>query len=246
MKLFPPKLAQLAVSGAQRFFRKFKYELLDTRCPFPWIEDSQFYTPLFNPWLMPEWRERLRADDSRSLLPLQAKYVLYCLALDASRRCSGELAECGVYKGGTAKLLAELAQERSLHLFDTFSGMPETDPAKDIHKAGDFADTSLESVRNYLAGHANVTFHPGLIPQSLLPLNDRVFSFVHIDLDIYSAIKSSCEFFYPRLQSGAVLVFDDYGYPSCPGARLAVDEFFADKLEAKLVLPTAQCVVHKI
>ena len=40
------------------------------------------------------------------------------------------------------------------------------------------------------------------------------------------------------MQRGAVIVYDDYGFPTCPGARKAVDDFFADKPEMPLVLTT--------
>jgi O-methyltransferase len=235
-----------AVRAAQRFFDLFGFQLADHRPPCSEIRDAQFYRPMFSPWLSSEWGQRLRADDPRSLLPLHSKYVLYCLALDSTRRCSGEVAECGVYKGGTAKILAELVQDRPLHLFDTFSGMPETDASRDLHKAGDFADTSLESVRAYLAGHTNVDCIAGMVPQSLEVVRGRKFSFVHIDLDIYSSIKAACEFFYPRLERGATVLFDDYGYPSCPGARAAVDEFFADKPETTIAMITGQCSAQKL
>ncbi len=234
------------VRTAQRFVELFGFRLVDYRSPFLDIKDVEFYQPMFSPWLTQEWKERLRGDDPRSLVPLQAKYILYSLALDASRRCHGDFAECGVYKGGTARILAELAQSRTLHLFDTFSGMPETDPAKDIHKKGEFADTTLESVRQYLSDFANVTFYAGFIPETLSPVQHRTFSFVHIDLDIYSAIRSACEFFYPRLESGGVFLFDDYGYPSCPGARTAVDEFLSDKPEVLLVIGTGQAAMRKL
>jgi O-methyltransferase len=86
----------------------------------------------------------------------------------------------------------------------------------------------------------------GLVPDTLEVIRDRTFSFVHIDLDIYSAIKSACEFFYPRMQPGGILLFDDYGYSSCPGARAAIDEFFADKPEVKVAMVTGQCSVQKL
>jgi len=246
MKLRPLPFGPPAVRIAQRFFEMFGFQLVDYRPQCREIKDAQFYRPMLHPWLSPEWRARLRADDPRSLLPVHARYVLYCLALDAARRCNGELAECGVYKGGTAKILAEVAPDRRLHLFDTFSGMPETDPKRDLHKAGDFADTSLQSVREYLSGHKNVDCIAGVIPQSLDVVRGSTFAFVHLDLDIYSSIKSACEFFYPRLQSGGILLFDDYGYPSCPGARAAVDEFFTNKPEVRVVMVTGQCSVRKL
>jgi len=56
----------------------------------------------------------------------------------------GDVAEVGVYKGGTARLLAKTFERtgKTVHLFDTFSGMPPSDANKDLHKEGDFSDTS--------------------------------------------------------------------------------------------------------
>jgi O-methyltransferase len=66
-----------------------------------------------------------------------------------------------------------------------------------------------------------------------------------VDVDILDSVKACCEFLYPRLQAGGFLVFDDYGFPSCPGARQAVDRYFRDKREVPLVLPTGQAVVFR-
>jgi len=44
---------------------------------------------------------------------------------------------------------------------------------------------------------------------------------------------------------GGFIVCDDYGFPSCPGARAAVDEFFAGKTAFPLCLPTGQALVFK-
>jgi len=242
----PRFIAVPGVRASQYFHGLFGFELVDRKPSVPGIKDAEFYRPTFTPWLMKEWAGRLNADDPRSLVPLHEKYILYNLALDATRRCSGDSAECGVYKGGTAKMLAELVSDRPLYLFDTFSGMPETDPTRDLHRAGDFGDTSIEAVKAYLAEYENVRIVPGLIPSTLEAVRDREFSFVHIDLDVYSAIMAACQFFYPRMQAGGVMLFDDYGYSSCPGARTAVDEFFADKPEVKICMITGQCSVQKL
>ena len=244
LRPFPP--ARPAVRVAQRFFDAFGFQLVDYRPACTEIKDADFYRPMLSPWLMPEWRNRLRADDAHSLLPLHARYNLYCLADQARKRLGGDFAECGVYQGGTAKILANIARGRPVHLFDTFSGMPETDAIRDLHKAGDFADTSLEAVREYLSEEDNVNCVMGMIPRSLEAVSERRFAFVHIDLDIYEPIKAACEFFYPRMQPGGILLFDDYGYPSCPGARTAVDEFFSDKPEILFVMITGQCSVQKL
>ena len=38
---------------------------------------------------------------------------------------------------------------------------------------------------------------------------------------------------------------DDYGFASCPGARKAIDEFFADKTEKPLAMLTGQALIIK-
>lgn len=55
-----------------------------------------------------------------------------------------------------------------------------------------------------------------------------------------------CKFFYPRMERGGVMIFDDYGFVSCPGAKMGVDKFFLDKAENPTYLPTGQCVVFKL
>lgn len=185
-------------------------------------------------------RTRSLADEARA-------QTLYQLARHASRM-DGAMAEIGVYRGGTAKLLAAIADgaSRELHLFDTFEGMPETDLARDLHAAGDFADTSLESVQSFLAPHRSPRFHRGEFPRTAGPVESLQFSFVHVDVDIAPAVEACCEFFYPRLVRGGVLLFDDYGFTSCPGAKAAADAFFANKPELVLHLVTSQAVVFKL
>ena len=51
---------------------------------------------------------------------------------------------------------------------------------------------------------------------------------------------------YPRLVRGGVLIFDDYGFPSCSRAREAADRAFASRREKPIYLPTGQALVLKI
>jgi hypothetical protein len=183
---------------------------------------------------------------ARTLLHDPACYVLYRSALGV-RSLSGHVAEVGVYRGGTALLLSRAFEGAAeVHLFDTFAGMPPTDPDKDLHVAGDFRDTTEVSVRRYLADRPNVTIHAGFFPETAAPLADAQFRFVHVDVDIYRSVRDCAEFFYPRMVAGGVLVFDDYGWSSTAGARQAVDEFFVERDEVPVYLPTGQAVVVRL
>lgn len=182
---------------------------------------------------------------TRSLLSDDRLQVLHQFAT-ASARLPGDAAEVGVYRGGTAYLLASVfsARGKRLHLFDTFSGAPAIAERIDIHREGDFADTSLAEVKRYLEGFHEILFHEGVFPESAAAdAVSSTYCFVHVDADLYRSVRDTCAFFYPRLAAGACILFDDYGFTTCPGVRKAVDEFFADKQHKPIYLPTGQALV---
>jgi O-methyltransferase len=184
---------------------------------------------------------------SRTLLSTQKAFTLWSFARYAAP-LEGGFAECGVYKGGSA-LLAGLATNgvKPLHLFDTFIGIPPGDPQHDNRyiSGGEFGDTSEEDVTNYLIGNginpASLHIHKGMIPQTFRTITTHSFSFVHIDVDIYSSTRDCLEFFHPKMASGGIIVVDDYGAPECAGARKAVNEF-SGSVSRVVLLTTGQAV----
>lgn len=211
---------------------------------------------VFTPWFSTDPRSEFYTliQSARAAGPL-AKSADRCFMLyQLSRSClrlDGDWAECGVYSGGTAHLLSLIALEhpRPFHLFDTFCGMPSVARAqRDYHAAGEFSDTSLDDVKRRLGNFPFVVLHPGVMPDTF----DEVatvasYSFVHVDVDIYPSALACCEWFWPRLRPGGMMVFNDYGiYPYRYAARAAVDEFFAGASEGSLlVLPTGQAIAMK-
>lgn len=136
----------------------------------------------------------------------------------------GDVIEVGVWQGGSAKLLCDAFPSRTVHLFDTFAGMPEPE-AIDDHQAGDFSDTSETSVLNYLDPCGNAVVYAGLFPATAEAVRDKQFCFAHIDVDLYSSTKAALAFIWPRLVRGGVIVLDDYKSFRCKGATKAADEF---------------------
>jgi O-methyltransferase len=208
--------------------------------------DIRKIPPTIEPFLTDETFAALYATiEARTVVSRRRCHILYQLAQQAVGQ-PGEIVEVGVYRGGTAFLLAKaVAGKKRIHLFDTFAGMPDTDPQKDLHNAGDFNDTSLQSVREFLSECDNVDIYPGFFPATATPVASRQFSLVHVDVDIYRSVLDCCLFFYDRMPAGGFMVFDDYGFLSCPGTKEAVDEFFHDKPECPCYLPTGQALVVK-
>lgn len=137
------------------------------------------------------------------------------------------VAEVGVYKGGSLKLLIDSFPGKLVLGFDTFKGLPiEKWKEDEPHKPGDFSDTSVLDIQNFLAntdGHWMLI--QGLFPQSASQFEDKKFCFVHIDTDFYRSVKESLEWFWPRMVDGGIIVFDDYKWPNCPGVEKALNEF---------------------
>jgi len=206
------------------------------------------YCPWFEDW----FQEIYKRIKDYTVVTEDRCYILYrfcqhCLHLE------GDFAECGVYKGGTAFMIASTLKDNStrnkqLHLFDTFTGMPAiANEDASGYKEGDFGDVSLSAIKDYLQMFPFVIFHPGFIPQTFEGVKDGKFAFVHIDVDLYQTAKDCCNFFYDRIAKGGVMIFDDYGEPRFKFAeKQAVDEFFRDKPENPISLRTGQCIVIKL
>ena len=212
------------------------------------IPGSEAYAPHYQPWREPQYKAEYQTIQGRTACPADSVYMLTALARK-SLVLPGDVMEAGVWRGGTAKILLRLLNEHStvdhknLFLFDSFEGMKNTTASQDRHLVGDFADTSLESVSHFLGEDERVHFCKGWIPKTFAGLENSTFCFAHIDLDLYQSIKDCLGFAYPRMSKGGVIVLDDYGYASCPGARKSADEFFLDKPEKVLALHTGQGIV---
>jgi O-methyltransferase len=117
----------------------------NSNCPTiqPWLEDDELRAMLDRPC-----RYSIVTPDRMFML---LQWLDFALAAD------GEVAEFGVWRGGTALLLHDRltsrARERTLHMFDSFAGLPQDNPAKDnYHRKGDLSDSSEVAVRSLFEG----------------------------------------------------------------------------------------------
>jgi O-methyltransferase len=169
----------------------------------------------------------------------------------------GDIVECGVWRGGSmmaaaVTLLAEGCSSRTLHLFDTFEGMPpptSVDRAAESGKLAsdmlDEADRSsniwayapIEEVRRNLASvgypQANIRFVKGNVQNTIPAEAPQTIAILRLDTDWYESTKHELEHLFPRLTVGGVLIIDDYGY--WDGARKAVDEYVSSNNVALLL-----------
>ena len=174
------------------------------------------------------------------------KFFLRSL-LDLVRHLPGDTAECGAYEGASSFLIcnAVRSHRRTHHVFDSFQGLSAPSDEDGPHwKARDFAvDEGL--LRRNLAEFDFVEVHRGWVPDRFPAVAERSFCFVHIDLNLHRPTRDALAFFYPRVVSGGVILFDDYGFSTCPGVTQAVDEFMKEVPETLIHVPTGQAFVVK-
>lgn len=186
--------------------------------------------------------KKIRNEQALALTDAEAYQIF--MAVKKTAKVNGDIAEVGVWKGGSAKLICEAKGNKTLHLFDTFEGLPdlcETDNPKQFYK-GQYLG-SFENVKTYLKKYSNVYFYKGLFPSTAESIKNKRFSFVNLDVDLYQSTLSCLEFFYPRMNMGGVIISHDY--IGAPGVKKAFDDFFEEKPEPIIELSGLQCLIVK-
>lgn len=172
---------------------------------------------------------------------LDRKFVLSQL-MNVVANVPGDTVECGVFEGASSYLICRRIQGlgKRHHVFDSFEGVSEPGDMDGAHWQKGVLSCSVESVGHRLREFPFVQLYKGWIPARFGEVADNKFCFVHIDVDLYQPTSDALEFFYSRMSKGGVMLFDDYGFTTCPGARRAIDEFLSDKRQVLVHLPTGQ------
>ena len=174
------------------------------------------------------------------LLLYNEAYQIF-MAVRRTQKINGDIAEVGIYMGGSAKLISEAKGNKILHLFDTFEGLPEISTFDKKVKIHMFR-SELSHVKNKLNKYDNVHIYKGLFPETADSIKSNNFSFVHLDVDLYQSTKDCLEFFYRRMSKRGIILSHDYDFQ---GVRKAFNEFFRNKPEKVIRLPMSQCMIVK-
>ncbi|MEO7522874.1 MAG: TylF/MycF/NovP-related O-methyltransferase [Ferruginibacter sp.] len=185
-----------------------------------------------------------------SMAGAERMYALYnSVNYVLSANITGDFVECGVWRGGSAMMIAKILvdrniTDRNIYLYDTFEGM--TAPtAADINIVGQDATAMLE--QNELNKDSTIWCYAdledvqrnmkstGFSPQNMIYVKGKVedtipgtmpaknIALLRLDTDWYESTKHELIHLFPKLQSKAVLIIDDYGH--WEGCKKAVDEY---------------------
>jgi O-methyltransferase len=168
------------------------------------------------------------------------------LVLD--QHIQGDFVECGVWRGGSGLLMADLlrqagARQRKVWLCDSFQGMPPveaidgpvaiaeaTDPESPLSSQN--SRVALEEVRQTFAELRladYVEFVPGWFHETLPAWRERIgrIAILRLDCDWYASVRACLENLYDQVVEGGFVVLDDYfAYDGC---AVAVHEFLGQR-----------------
>ena len=208
------------------------------------LSNGEFVTPSENTFQnMSGWRWR--------------HYFLYWSATLATRftkSSSCNFVEAGVWEGMTVYFAASALKEECvnrdyrLFLYDAWDSMKsEYLTTKESGAVGNYSYLSLDRTKaNLKQFEEHCEFVKGYIPEvfSENP-GPSDLSWLHIDLNSSMPTQKTLEQFVPKLLSGGVVLFDDYGHGGFSETKKVADEFFSKKDGILMPLPTGQAIFFK-
>ena len=188
----------------------------------------------------------LRTVAPYTMTSLERLMTLYQICHHVERRgLEGDLVECGVWRGGSAGIMAAVnlkhgASRRNLWLYDSFEGIPEPRPEDGV-EAARFADgraggamistnklvAAESSVLELLAKlnfpSGNTRIMKGWFQDTVPRSHPNQIAVLRLDGDWYESTKVCMEHLYPHVVEGGVVIIDDYG--DWEGCKKAIDEY---------------------
>jgi hypothetical protein len=135
-------------------------------------------------------------------------------------------------------------KDRPFYLYDTFAPTTLDQTGARTDQVSDYYATSLEDARENFAQWPGVRLVVGELPGTLNSDPDRV-AFLHVDLNHANPEQAVVRHFWPRLTTGGVLVYDDYGDVQHAASRSAADELSQELGFSIFASPTGQGIVIK-
>jgi O-methyltransferase len=184
---------------------------------------------------------------------LERTYDLATITLNDAR--AGAFVECGVAQGGSAALLAMIAQQakppRTCWFFDSFEGLPQpTDKDFQAGRTGAHIRPlpkgsclgTLEQVsdllfRRFHLSANNIRLVKGWFQDSLPKTRQQIgpIALLRLDGDWYDSTMCCLEQLFEQVVAGGYIIIDDYF--SCYGCQRAVDEFLSKRRLVCKVVP---------
>jgi len=162
--------------------------------------------------------------------------LISCLDVVRKNGISGELIECGVWRGGASIMMAAYNEmyklNKKIFVADSFQGLPKSTYKQDLKmdlssdKYPELAvslDEVKKNFRIYNLLNENIIFLEGWFKDTLSKLDGELeISFLRLDGDLYESTMNILDSLYDKVVPGGIIFVDDFSIKNC---REAVYDF---------------------
>jgi hypothetical protein len=187
-------------------------------------------------------------------------FIVFWSAVFAARQTTSDslkFVEAGACDGLTA-FYAEAAirsesitvKNTEIYLYDSWAPMKLAHLQKsESHLEGSYSYLSLDQTQRNLATCEGLfRFIKGSIPEVFAENypHPSAIDWLHIDLNSAEPTKEALDYFFPKLNTGGLILFDDYGHGAYFDTKHVVDQYFGRTGGLLFPLPTGQAVYFKL
>jgi O-methyltransferase len=246
-------------SSVETMVRRLGYQI--AKLPQPNGTGRSPYEPIapiatYAPWNSDEDFLAIYAQiKNNTLVDLYRCWELWTL-VGQSAKLKGDIIEIGVWRGGTGAILAKKAAlcgiDGLVYLCDTFRGVVKAGTNDSCYKGGEHGDTSRQRVEDLLLHQLklnNVRILEGIFPDdtaSAIEERQPRFRLCHVDVDVYQSANAVMDWIWDRMDTGGMVVYDDYGFEGCEGITKFVNEQSAERDRLVLHNLNGHAVVVKL
>lgn len=196
----------------------------------PEIEERYHIVSTYAPWKQdPKFLATYEIIQDHTYLDKYDGWVLW-QSIEQVSKLQGCLIEVGVWKGGSAALIASRAHQcgitDTVYLCDTFRGIVKSTTQEPGYPDGFLAEprsTVEQLLQKFSVG--NVRIFEGIFPEETAHLiTEPKIRFCHIDVDVYNSARDIFAWVWQRMVVGGIIIYDDFADASTLGLIRHVQE----------------------
>jgi len=196
----------------------------------------------------------LRPVGSDDDIHIEYRAYICCWAAEMASKIPGDFVECGVNTGIYSLTICDYLKFDTLgkrfFLFDTFSGIPEsqcspTESLELIRHQNQFYSECYEVACRNFAPYPSAVLVRGIVPDTLRTVDIAEVAYLSIDMNLTYPELAALTHFWPKLAVGGLVVLDDFAWHGHDEQRKALGEFAASVGHPILTLPTGQGLLIK-
>lgn len=195
-----------------------------------------------------------REKGSRTDIHIEYRIAMCCWAGWHAKQLRGDFVECGTNTGIMSLAICDYigfgGLDKTFYLFDTFAGIPVEQLNSAEIQAGRGVENAMyedcfETAKANFAKYPNATLVRGKVPDTLTSVPISEVAYLCIDMNIAYPERAALEYFWPKLVTGGVVIFDDYGWMQCRRQKETIDELTRSWGVEVWTLPTGQGLLIK-